>query len=278
MKYFQSSVWENKIEKWKREYTIFYCSIVLILFYISLKGMGKVVSLFSADLGYYESFFVKEFCAAVVAVLFAAVSRNLMVFKRKGTGIAKGFVVGLYYVVIGTLGLLAHLFLENVEPVWQPWHSIAAFFLCMICVGITEEVVFRGVIAEILYQKFGKDEKGIWCAVFLSGLFFGVIHMGNVSIADVTGVIVQSIAAIFSGMTFTAIYYRTGNIWVPVILHAYVDMSSLILSGLFGASSIEGTISSYSFFNLIGCVPYVIVLVVLLRKNKIEEIKRNMEY
>ena len=268
----------NKILTIRKENSILYCIFVVIVFFIAFKGSGWFISLITNDADNYGSLFVKEAIGVLIAIFLVWYSGVSKIFDRKGTGIRKGLFIGAYNVVIATLTLIINLFLEDVEHNLQPWYLILAFLLCMVCVGITEELVFRGVIAEILFHKFGTNKVGIWKAVLLSGVFFGAIHLSNIIYAPSIGVIVQVIGAGISGMLFTAIYYRSGNIWVTVIIHTYIDMAALILSGFFGNGTIQSTISDYKFSKLIGCIPYILVLLFLLRNKKIEEIKKNMAY
>ena len=154
---------------------------------------------------------------------------------------------------------------------------ILTFFLCMICVGIAEELFFRGVIAEILFERFGVDRAGIWKAVILSGAFFGIVHLNNLSFGEPIGVLVQVIGASVSGMVFTAIYYRSGSIWTTILIHSYNDVAALALSGIYGCETVKDIISDYGLLKLIGMIPYIIVLLVLLRKKKIGEVEKNMK-
>ena len=270
---------KHKNIKIKEENPILYCILVVIVFFIALKGSGWAISKIIDDAdNYFAAFFITEAVTSAIAIFIVWYSGVINIFYRKGTGIGKGLFIGAYYVVMGTLTLIINLFLEEAEHDWQPWYSIVSFLLCMICVGIAEELIFRGVVAEILFHKFGGNKAGIWKAVFLSGIFFGVAHLSNIFNAAPIGVIVQVVSACISGMSFTAIYYRSGNIMVTILIHAYVDMASLVLIGLFGNGTIEGTISDYSFFNLIGVIPYILLVLFLLRNKKIEEIQKNMAY
>ena len=58
---------------------------------------------------------------------------------------------------------------------------------------------------------------------------------------------------------------------MTVALHAFVDVCALITGGLY-TGEIAETISGYQPIQLIGVVPYVILLLVLLRKKKMVQI------
>lgn len=257
-----------------------YCVFLFIIFFLFLKITGSLVSLFAGDLNNHSNYivlFIKEFLLVCFCMFLVFASGQADIFHRKGSGIMKGIWIGFFYVFMSSVTLVINLFLEEVEKNLQPWYMILAFFLCMICVGIAEELFFRGIIAEILFGQFGVDRAGIWKAVILSGMFFGIIHLSNLSFGKPMGVFVQIAGATISGMVFTAIYYRSGNIWTVVLIHSYNDMAALALSGIYGCGTVKDTISDYGPLKLIGMVPHVIVLFILLRRKKIREVERNME-
>jgi membrane protease YdiL (CAAX protease family) len=100
-----------------------------------------------------------------------------------------------------------------------------------------------------------------------------VAHVSNIlSGASLKGAFIQACGAAILGALLAAIYLRSGNIFVVVILHAFNDFSVLIGSGFFGIGSPTNVVNSYSYLNLIGLCIYLIPILVLLRKNKTEEI------
>ena len=156
----------------------------------------------------------------------------------------------------------------------RPFGQILLFTVTMILIGTAEEFTFRGLIANLIFDKYGKTSKGVWFSTFMTGLIFGSIHLFNAISPDISlfSVAIQAILAGVLGMVFTAIYFRTRNIWFLVFLHAYNNFAALFGSGILGQGTIDSTIDSYSFINLIGIIPYIIVILVLLRKSKMEEI------
>lgn len=89
----------------------------------------------------------------------------------------------------------------------------------MALVGVAEEFIFRGVIAQSLLERFGTGRAGVWKACLLSGLLFGAAHLTNLLSSAPFGVLMQCVFAASLGTLFAAIYFRTGNLWVTVFLH-----------------------------------------------------------
>ena len=266
----------------------------------------------------YVSFFLTEFPAALLSVGALLLVGHQYILKRRTTNFFAGLIPAGYFIVIGIYSAAVMLLnygytqlgeamgvvysadnleayqtalteissnpeqlirvFQNIHIELNPWFEILAFLTTMLLVGITEEFLFRGVIAELLLKKFGGSKKGIWTATLLSGLLFGCAHLINLFAGGGFGVLIQVAVTCFMGMVLTAIYYRTGNIRVVVFVHAFIDFASLIVSGFFsGQAGVISTIASYSPIQLIGTIPYIIVLLVLLRPKKIVTIPDNMK-
>ena len=65
---------------------------------------------------------------------------------------------------------------------------------------------------------------------------------------------------------------RTRTLWVPILLHAGIDFAGLIVSGLYGEGTIGTVISSYSLWQMVSVLPYLIIAAYLLRDTKMQEI------
>lgn len=196
------------------------------------------------------------------------------VLKRKGTGFFKGLIPCLY--VLATLIYSGILQISNSLFFGHELAGIGdilVFLATMVLIGITEEFIFRGFIAEIIFQKYAYNYSGVWFSVIVSGIIFGFMHMSNAASVDNTAsVLIQSLSATAIGMTYCAIFYRTRNVWVCVFLHFLNNLFALAPAGIFKASSISESLGSYTSVNLIGIIPYIIVTAVLLRPEKANDL------
>jgi len=86
--------------------------------------------------------------------------------------------------------------------------------LLFLLVGITEEVLTRGILFRLLEQGLGS-----WAALVLSAVLFGLGHRGN------PGATLQSSLAIAleAGVLLAAAYVATRSLWLPIGLHAAWD-------------------------------------------------------
>ena len=83
--------------------------------------------------------------------------------------------------------------------------------------GVVEELLFRLGMPALL---FGITHNGI-IAFVASSVLFGLLHVYQ----KVWGVL----GATLLGLAFSLLYLLTGSIWITIIVHALIDLRSLIL-------------------------------------------------
>ena len=159
-----------------------------------------------------------------------------------------------------------------------PLPRILSFLVSMMLVGVAEEFVFRGVVAQTLLEHYGTSRGGIWKACLVSGVLFGAAHLTNLLGSAPFGVLMQCLFAASLGSLFAAIYFRTGNLWVTVFLHGGMDIISMLVGGLYGTESVAESVSSYDASMLLSVLVYLIPAAILLRKKKIGEVKLYFQY
>ena len=267
----------NQVQAFAKKHTIFYCILTEIIVVGGMLLCGILIELSLGENGadIYVLQAVTEVIGALLAFAMLKVSGCADVLTRRGIGFGKGLLVGGYFLVIGAYSAVVFVATYEGDRTLRPWYLIAVFVICMLLVGITEEFFGRGVMAELLLRRYGATKEGVWKAVIISGVLFGAAHLSNLFGAEPVGVLVQCVIAGMMGMAFAAIYFRTGNIWVTVVLHAFVDICAVITGGLYTGELAE-TISGYQPIQLIGVVPYLIVLSVLLRKKKMDQILKRL--
>ena len=217
---------------------------------------------------------VKELVGAMVAVLFLVRTDRAGLLRRRGSGFFNGLLVGMYPLVFIGYNAFGSLVLGRPENgVLQPAARICTFLVSMAMVGVAEEFIFRGVIAQTLLEHFGTSRAGVWKACLLSGVLFGAAHLTNILSSAPFGVLMQCVFAASLGTLFAAIYFRTGNLWVTVFLHGAMDISSMLIGGLYGTTTVADAVSGYDASMLLSVLLYLIPTAVLLRKKKLPEVQ-----
>ncbi len=267
----------NFLVRLKKEHAIVF-SVFVSLLALALMMLGGVVTMVAYPIigdDYYAALLVQEVFALSFLLLLAYLSKTAYVLTRRGSGLVHAAQVGAYPLAL--IGLVAismfALGLESGNPVRTPV-QIIVYFLGMFSIGMVEELVFRGMVAESLIAKYGTSRAGIWKATIIGGVIFGVAHVTNIFSAEPFGVFVQVLVAAVLGMLFSAIYYRTGNLWICVLLHAGIDAGSLLETGLFeSGTTIVDVVSSFSLINLTPCLTYGLPVLFLLRCKKLPEVQ-----
>ena len=197
---------------------------------------------------------------------------QLWAFTKRGCGFWDGLLVGMTPFVMVCLGLAVNVgapILPEDAVLKAPWR-IAVFFVTMFLIGLTEESMFRGVVGQTLLLHFGPSRTGVWKACLLSGALFGALHLTNLVSSAPLGVLIQCCMAGGLGVLYGAIYFRTGNLWVVIALHALQDTAALVNTGLYdGVASTSEVVSSYDPSMLVGLLFYLVPALFLLRRSRL---------
>ena len=229
----------------------------------------------------YFSASVQLFLRLLIILFLMYLIGNMNIFTRRRQPLPGALLPGLYLIIMSLLSIVNGLM--NAEG-FQSRSTILFSITYFILVGITEELVYRGVTADILLKTFlfrsnpsgdmiysRAGRQAIWEAVLCSGLIFGIAHMSNISHADVSGVLVQMLGAFLMGMVLVAVYYRTANIYAVIILHAINDIAAAMpVTILQSDQTISDVISGYGMKDVLLLIPYIVVLLIILRPSMME--------
>ena len=104
------------------------------------------------------------------------------------------------------------------------------FLVLVVCVPFMEEIMFRKVILDRV-RIYGETK-----AIVFSALAFGLFHMN----------FYQFFYAMFVGALLAYLYLRTGNILIPYLYHAFVNLVGgflpVVMSSLSGEGGMTGSI------------------------------------
>ena len=269
------------LKRLRSAHPILFCILAEVLFLGTLfvtDLVFSIVLLFSGanfttmDTYLYST--LKEFAGAAVMVLVLKKTGRAGILFRRGSGFFNGLLVGMYpLVLIGYSFFVTLMFQRPENTPLLPLGRILTFLLSMMMVGVAEEFAFRGVIAQTLLEHYGTSRGGIWKACIVSGLLFGAGHLTNILGSEPFGVLMQCLFAAALGVLFAAIYFRTGNLWVTVFLHGMMDISSMLIGGLYGTTTLAESVSGYNITMLYSVVLYLVPLAFLLRKKKLPEVQ-----
>lgn len=268
------------LKRLRTAHPLVFCVLAEVVFLASLFVTDLIFTivlvLFRADFSALDTYLystLQELVGALVAVLFLVRTDRAGLLRRRGSGFLNGMLVGMYplffigYTTVGTLAF------DRPDTPLLPLPRILTFMLNMILVGVAEELVFRGIIAQTLLERYGTARAGVWKACLVSGVLFGAAHLSNLLGSAPFGVLMQCVFAASLGVMLAAIYFRTGNLWVTVFLHSAMDIAAMLIGGLYGTTSVAESVSGYDASRLLSVAVYLIPTLFLLRKKKLPEVQ-----
>lgn len=269
------------LKRLRTAHPILYCILSEVLFLGSMVLFSLLATIglaaAGADFDTMDGYLlgsVQEAVGLAVALLLLARTGRLDLLHWRGCGFFNGLLVGMYPLVFIGYNTFGSLLLGRPENgTLQPAVRICTFLANMAMVGVAEEFIFRGVIAQTLLEHFGTSRAGVWKACLLSGVLFGAAHLTNILGSAPFGVLMQCVFAASLGTLFAAVYFRTGNLWVTVFLHGAMDISSMLIGGLYGTTTVAEAVSGYDASMLLSVLLYLIPTVFLLRKKKLPEVQ-----
>lgn len=92
---------------------------------------------------------------------------------------------------------------------------LIGFTVIAVFAGLGEELVFRGMIQNMLHKAFGNIHVAIWIAAFL----FSLIHLQFFGF----------LPRMLLGALFGYLYYWSGSLWIPVFSHMLNNGFMLIM-------------------------------------------------
>ena len=266
----------KKIHCFAERKPLWYCAAAEIVMLVSLFLTGIIGDFITDGNRSITYYVIKEavMMLIVTGMLFAGGLQKVL--TNKGSGFWKGLLTGVFLIIVSVISLSATTFVYGKTKEVAPVSQIILYIILVTLIGITEETLSRGIIATLMLRKFGKSRDGIWKAAILSGVFFGLLHLINLTKCPAGAVGIQMIYAAFLGMLLAAIYYRTGNIRVTVFLHAFIDFAGMAGQGIWGNGSVVDAISETSPASLGIIVPVILVMLFLFRSKKLPLVNENM--
>lgn len=116
--------------------------------------------------------------------------------------------------------------------------GIQFFVICCIAclsIGLMEEFVWRGIILNRFLSAWKDKKKGIYFAVLISSLCFGLCHYMNLLAGqDFLSTTKQVISAVCMGVFLSAVYLQTNHLIFPILVHGLCDFSNFLMNEILG--------------------------------------------
>jgi len=199
-------------------------------------------------------------------------STSVFMFKEMGKGFLLAWVGILFAIVVFLMSFLQ--LPENSMIVPAPFPLVASVFATL-TTGVFEETLVRCLVLGILLRVMSSTKKGILAACVISSIFFGLAHLVNIwSVGAVLPAVVQVINATALGLFFAALFLRTGTLWIPIFVHALINLASTIFNAIISPDVLRQMSQTQDESNIIGSIigvavialPFLATGLILLRK------------
>ncbi|CCV64727.1 hypothetical protein BN85411500 [Alteracholeplasma palmae J233] len=207
--------------------------IILITLLMLVFSIGFMISwqlLLTDNLDTYSYIEVLgEFLSFCIAAIFA-----FFLFEKVHTffrikGIKKGLLIAFpIYILIAALLIKSLVGLSISDIEYQGVDATFRYILFMICVGLFEELLFRGILLNVFIKVFENKENKELKALMVSSLLFGMVHFLNILGGQHYLVTIgQVIYTISLGLIFGLIYLKSGNLIAAIIAHVMLNIVAM---------------------------------------------------
>jgi len=159
-------------------------------------------------------------CVNVALACFVLLRRVNRIGYSIGWGRHWSFFVLASFVVFGCIAipLGQGMHFIQFEPQWSQWKSLPFLSLgILFFTAWPEELLFRGLLQNMLSRASNSELAGWWTASIL----FGFSHIPNMGFPNWRYVVLASVAGFFYGWTWR----KTGSIFASALVHAAVDIT-----------------------------------------------------
>lgn len=224
---------------------------ILIALGLTILPLQLLLAFQDTEKLYYSSIvYIIVIALSFLAIKIIGKPKNLT-FRTKNI---KMFFTKGWYIIIASF-ILAILNFMSIDFSKIPSTLQVSFFFINVMLGVIfEELLFRGIIQNIIVETYEANKKSIWKGIGIASLIFGCTHLLNLigSPYFILGTITQVVYTFSLGMLLGVVYYLSKNIWTVILLHFIFNVLGSYVSLFIPAT--------HSDISLLGAMIQIIVL------------------
>ena len=196
---------KNKFAIWANEHPVLGSFIVVVLYVLFRRSTHFLFCSLLVQTSTTEA--IHEIVDIIWPFLMVAAYEKLFIYKKGG--FFHTLFLGTGLIIYGMIPFSVNMIdlLQDADIVWQSLPVILWNIAKTLFVGFREESCFRGIVVNLLSERYLKERKGIMFTVLLSAFIFGIMHFQNMFIGmSFAGSLIQSMNAFFVGLIFAAVY------------------------------------------------------------------------
>lgn len=111
--------------------------------------------------------------------------------------------------------------------------DVAMLALECLFIGIFEETAFRGIILDLVLERFGETKKGVFCSLVVTSAAFGLVHLFNLFAGAGFGATLQQVGYSFLiGGMCGVVFVKTRSLPIAILIHAVYDFCGYLIPRL----------------------------------------------
>ncbi len=173
-----------------------------------------------------EVIFTRGIAGVVFFIMLLYMGYKVVMPQKENLLASLAFSLPAFAVAINNFPLLPLLF--DRQTLNYTVTEIILITLECLCIGLFEEMTFRGVVFLGFLERRRKTKTGIFISIMLSSAVFGLIHLFNLIGGGAGAVFMQIGYSFLIGAMCSVILIRTGNIWLCVLIHALFDIGGML--------------------------------------------------
>ena len=196
----------------------------------------------------YLSEIIVEVILGILALL---VMIRLNLFEKEmfsGKNLFLGIKLGFFILFSGFIQFLIYLYLNMNTPFSINLFPIVGSIFYSFAIGFYEEIFMRGLLLQNLVKNY---KNGVYKALVISSLIFGLAHLINIIHAPLFDTIVQVIYSITAGLLFGAVFIKSKNLLSLIILHSVFNLFTYFTVNLYSLNFVTYNLSTYPVIYII---------------------------
>ncbi len=199
--------------------------LILLLAFVVIYELFGIVLTENQILSPIADMTVTRFCAGFFFLIIALrQGYRLFLFEGGIKTFLKNSVIifPCVLVVINNLPIIS--LIKGEAAVTSPWNYVLLFSLQCVAIGFFEEIAFRGLFFLIVLKGKQSSRLSVFVTVAASSIVFGMYHLFNLlEGAGFVPTIMQVGYSALIGAMCAMVLLQTGNIVLPIVLHAVFD-------------------------------------------------------
>lgn len=219
---------EERMDKKTKAVLIILC---LVITFMDISGLpGALLKVNIADVDHYIIPLMLNFILIGIIALVILKTFNISYkfgFTNQGLvdGLKRYAIPGVVAGVLSFIAFFVGLYPFDYVP--TIWKILIEGVLYYVGVGIIEEFYVRGLFLNIVEAFADKSKNKTEIAIIVSSVVFGLGHIPGMIGMGIGVIVFKMISTIGMGLYFGTIYKKTGNLWVPIIMHTFIDICAL---------------------------------------------------